>query len=199
MKKLKLLLVLTAIALTVLFATSCMGGATAQTCAVHRDLAGDGVCDVCGASIPIPCSKCLDYDHNGRCDACGGFVEVVHEDRNHDGVCDMEECAKSVSVVHNDKNHDGICDTRTCKKPVLPIIHYDNNNNNYCDVCNAYITGDAGCVDADGDGYCDLCEILLGVHECEDTNGDGKCDICGGDVETKPEICECKDENFDGN
>ncbi|MBR5139437.1 MAG: hypothetical protein IKV16_00135, partial [Clostridia bacterium] len=198
MKKLKLLLVITAIALTVLFATSCMGTATAQTCAVHRDLAGDGVCDVCGASIPIPCYECLDYDHNGRCDACGDFVEVVHEDRNHDGVCDMEDCAKSVSVVHNDKNHDGICDTKTCKKPVLPVIHYDNNNNNYCDVCNAYITGDAGCVDADGDGYCDMCEILLGTHECEDTNKDGKCDACGSKVEIKPDTCSCKDDNFDG-
>ena len=176
MKKLKLFLVITAIALTMLLTASCtMSSTTAQTCVMHRDLAGDGICDVCGAVVPVPCAECLDYDHDGRCDACGGFVDVKHEDRNHDGVCDMEDCGKTLSVTHNDKNHDGICDTKTCKKPVVPVIHYDNNSNGYCDVCNKYLADENACVDSDGDGYCDLCDMQLGVHDCVDSNKDGKC------------------------
>ena len=199
MKKLKLFLVITAIALTMLLTASCtMSSTTAQTCVMHRDLAGDGTCDVCGAVVPVPCAECLDYDHDGRCDACGGFVDVKHEDRNHDGICDMEDCGKTLSVTHNDKNHDGICDTKTCKKPVVPVIHYDNNSNGYCDVCNKYLADENACVDSDEDGYCDLCDMQLGVHDCVDSNKDGKCDVCGQDVEIVPDVCVCSDADFDG-
>lgn len=197
MKKLKLLLAFTAIALIMLLACSCMGTGTAQTCAIHRDLAGDGLCDVCGASVPVPCYECLDYDHDGRCDSCGDLLDVVHEDKNHDGICDLEDCGKALNTAHKDTNHDGICDTKTCKKPVLPIIHYDLDKNGRCDVCKTYITENTGCVDSGKDGYCDLCYLPLGTHECSDADGNELCDACGKKIESS-DACDCKDGNYDG-
>ena len=69
---------------------------TATTPCSHPDANKDGVCDSCGASVPVTppvCTEHVDEDGDGFCDSegCTEEVETVctHEDEDEDDVCDL--------------------------------------------------------------------------------------------------------------
>ncbi len=65
MKKLLSLLLVLAM-MTAMFAAC-----TPEECTNHADTDVDGVCDNCGADVPIPCDQHVDEDINNVCDSCG--------------------------------------------------------------------------------------------------------------------------------
>ena len=59
---------------------------------------------------------------------------------------------------HEDKNHDGVCDL--CGATGLEVVHVDENHDHACDVCGAAVSQHA---DADNDFKCDECGAELAI------------------------------------
>ena len=76
-----------------------------EPCDEHVDENGDGLCDVCGETMPEepepepdePCNEHVDENGDGLCDVCGELVLIIpwdepcgdHVDANDDGTCDV--------------------------------------------------------------------------------------------------------------
>lgn len=59
---------------------------------------------------------------------------------------------------HEDKNHDGVCDV--CGQVGLEVVHVDANKDHACDVCGIVMSD---CADEDADFLCDICGRELEV------------------------------------
>ena len=182
MKKVRLFWVFALILATVLCVTSCtqdmLNSLMGTTCATHRDLNRDNICDVCGSEMPVTCKR--------------------HEDLDHDGVCDTEGCGWLMKVTHYDDDHDGMCDELYCTHGGMPVEHIDDDFDRKCDDCGAEIdTGCEECYDDDEDGYCDECEYPIIVCEHRDlVPKDGICDRC---KEPMPAPPQCNHKDSDNN
>ena len=182
MKKVRLFLVFALMLATVLCVTSCtqdmlnafMG---TTTCAVHRDINKDDICDVCGSKMPVSCKR--------------------HEDLDHDGVCDTEGCGWLMKIVHYDDDHDGMCDELYCTHDGMKFEHVDEDFDYKCDDCDAKIEIECECYDDDEDGYCDECEYPIIICEHRDRNKDDICDKCKEPMPAPPQ-CNHRDSNTDG-
>ena len=182
MKKVRLFLVFALMLATVLCVTSCtqdmlnafMG---TTTCAVHRDINKDNICDVCASQMPVSCKR--------------------HEDLDHDGVCDTEGCGWLMKVVHYDDDHDGMCDELYCTHDGMDFEHIDEDYDYKCDDCDAEIEIECECYDDDEDGYCDECEYPIIICEHRDRNKDDICDKCKEPMPAPPQ-CNHRDSNTDG-
>ena len=183
-------------------------------CTDHKDLTGDGLCDVCDTETVFTC--------------------INHTDKNHDGLCDTKTCRTNVEISHSDSDGDGFCDATDCKlsltdKPESPKepdteteeddseeeipkeeipeeeipeeesceTCIDTNSDSECDICGNPIEFSPAppceiCIDLDGDGFCNRCEKEIEYtpvppcETCTDSDGNGACDICAKEI--MPEI-----------
>ena len=154
-----------------------------------------------GGTTPTPtpgpsgstCTEHEDKRHDGECDICGETVEVVHVDDDHNGRCDVCK-AKGLKVTHVDKNGDYECDV--CKAIVEHTCVDTTPVDFACDICGEDMeVGPHDCIDEDFDTLCDLCFENMPVPKCEqctDKKGDGICDDCGSEV-----VCKHEDANGD--
>ena len=103
---------------------------------IHRDVTGDGLCDICSVVVECPHD---DYDGDNLCDYCDISMLpacTVHSDTNGDGKCDSCQTEfKTACREHNDTNGDGKCDACDADVTIVCTEHTDANKDGSCDVC----------------------------------------------------------------
>lgn len=118
-------------------------------CYTHTDADGDGICDVCGAEVPL-CPEHKDENNDGFCDLCGAHMPTPPGPVN--------PCA-----THTDKDMDGKCDVCGADMSTPEHTHIDSVKDGKCDICGATMTPCTTHLDQDHDGYCDYCGTKMDV------------------------------------
>lgn len=127
-------------------------------------------------------------NHHHKVCNCGYALYEAHEDKNNDGICDVDTCAANDICIDDGLDH--ICDE--CEVS-LQYLCTDNDGNHICDLeaCKRYLI--ERCTDKNNDLLCDECTQNMCYHSLENitSNGDmthtGVCFDCG---ETITEKCQ---------
>lgn len=154
------------------------------------------VLSACTMPMVQTCTVHRDLNKDTYCDVCQAYVPVNcpnHLDENHDGMCDTKGCTMMLTPMHYDNDCNGKCDVCNYR---IRIKHDDSDADGFCDKCNADLTLNCEHEDEDGDYLCDLCNKALPKCEHVDENGDLICDLCEREIEII--VCEHVDANFDG-
>lgn len=94
------------------FAAETDAGAIAHD--AHIDTTGDGLCDIEGCDVKLPCTDHKDVDGDKKCDIDGCDECIEHNDGDdEDNLCD-NGCGTVVCTEHVDDNKDEVCDTVDC-------------------------------------------------------------------------------------
>ena len=212
MKKLLFLIIVLALALTMLASCDVVSGIVCQ----HRDADDNNLCDKCeekytdGKDLPdYAICQHRDADDSGLCDYCNGVYSDgddttyphQHRDKTDDGKCDKcgtaysdgTDLTDTVTICqHRDIDDNSLCDK--CGKiyidgkdiPDAPACqHRDEDDNNICDKCKEAYT----------DGK-DMPDAPICQHR--DANDNNICDKCGKaytdgkDISDAP-ICQHRD------
>lgn len=123
-------------------------------CYTHKDENLDGICDVCGAEVPLD-HEHIDMNADGKCDICG---------YNMAGPGPQQPCKDGEHVDVNPT--DGKCDICGADVSKPAHTHIDlNPHDGSCDICGAVMEICTNHVDANNDGYCDHCGEKIQVSE----------------------------------
>ncbi len=146
--------------------------------AEHVDENKDGVCDVCGWFDPEHTHTyseewTFDATHHWHAATCGHDTvseKVEHVDENNDGACD--------ACGWFDESHEHTFSEEWTN---------DSTYHWHAATCehDGAVSNKEAHADADEDGKCDACGMLICNHK--DINDDGICDICGGVIDPEHE------------
>lgn len=151
---------------------------------IIQDGDSDGICDgdeVTGCTVSSACNyNAAATEDDGSCifavnscDYCDGFGGLINGDIDGDGICNGDEIAGCTNV--NACNYDPTAtdDDGSCEPNIQCI-----DGNTYD--CNGDLI--PNCIDTDGDGICDICEIpgCMALTACNynpnATDNDGSCE-----------------------
>ena len=160
--------------------------------APHTDTDSDCICDYCNADVHTHSSSCTcivtdptfcnEYQTITHiCDVCGEYVEY-----NYDIVGETHTGEEHYTNNWEDGTHSLCCSG--CDEVFSTEDHCDNDFDQYCDVCNLYISDecphhDLYCEqwgsDVTHEMYCSDCGGYCYDEDHYDYDDDGECDGCG--------------------
>lgn len=121
-------------------------------CYQHNDENHDGICDVCGAEVPID-HEHMDLSGDGKCDVCGMTMPLP--DPGPVKPCD----------THIDHDLDGKCDVCGADISAPAHTHVDGDGDHRCDICGAKMEECTNHIDQNHDGKCDYCGTQMALPD----------------------------------